>query len=433
MSPPRPELRLDGHEPSPTGDFPRAWRWLLGAGGIASLLLITVGSFLRGPAPGLTGLHALLSAGLVLVVAGWLWFLKCSRQDRDDFLGGAVRGRGHSVTHRVLALVLVSAGALMLAIAAPHGMGIVASYLFVAGAALRLSWVWAVVTVAPALAITTCLGVLLGGHATTGLPGYVLGALVLLLLGLLVRALHLARVQAEYLAVSAVRSRTAIAERTRLEERARLARELHDIMAHALSGLIVTLEGARVRMTADDPDLRQVRLDLDRVRRLAHSGLEDTRQAVRALRGELVFGDDALEEMFNRDRMSGLTSCELDRTGQRRHLTPEAALVLYRTAQEALSNVRKHAPDSTMVAAGLHTDDNGVTLTLRNRVGIHHPPVSAEAADTGYGLVGLRERAELLAGTLDAGPDGDDGFSVRLWLPASVAFSDADPGEEHQR
>ena len=106
-------------------------------------------------------------------------------------------------------------------------------------------------------------------------------------------------------------------------------------------------------------------------------------------------------------------------TGEPRELGSEARLALYRTAQEALTNVRRHSA-ADRVEIALRYADDGTTLVVQD-FGPGAPVRSAAAnrdgAGGGYGLTGMRERAELLGGRLCAEPTAD-GFRVELWLPA---------------
>jgi signal transduction histidine kinase len=195
-----------------------------------------------------------------------------------------------------------------------------------------------------------------------------------------------------------------------LGERQRLAREIHDILAHSLSAQVVHLEGARLLLEQDgDRDLV-----LDRVTRagnLARSGLEETKRAVEALRGDQAPLDTQLERFASQFRATTGRPCEVKVAGDAAHLAPEAWLAVVRTAQEALTNVHKHAPDAH-VTMDLRCSGGWCELEVRN-TGV----ARVEPRGNGYGLVGMRERAELIGGTLDAGPS-EDGFRVRLRVPA---------------
>ena len=106
----------------------------------------------------------------------------------------------------------------------------------------------------------------------------------------------------------------------------------------------------------------------------------------------------------------------LEVRGQPRPLAPDARLALYRTAQEALANVRKHAPDAHVEVRLTWGDDNAV-LVIEDHVEGGTPPT---AGDGGYGLTGMAERAELLGGHLETVPT-PTGFRVELRLPTAVS------------
>lgn len=202
-------------------------------------------------------------------------------------------------------------------------------------------------------------------------------------------------------------------EAAKIEERTRLARDIHDVLAHSLTALIVQLDGARMLLTGERASDEAVRSVL-RARHLAHEGLDETRRAVGTMRGDRVPGARMLAGLvkdFERD--SGL-QCDYSVDGEPVELASPAQLALYRTAQEALTNVYRHAP-ANRVQVHLRYAAGGAELTVDD-FGAAPTPRPNAAAD-GYGLEGMRERAELLGGSLEAGPR-DTGFRVRLWLPA---------------
>jgi signal transduction histidine kinase len=187
-----------------------------------------------------------------------------------------------------------------------------------------------------------------------------------------------------------------------------------------LSGLVVQLEGARMLAAAAPGDARLPEV-IDRAHQLARNGLDEARQAIGTLRD----ADDALP---GPDRLAALASdftadtgipCRFTLAGDQRELSPVVRLALYRVAQEALTNVRKHArPDEVDVR--LEYAPGTVVLTVEDTAR-RLVPVGARAAAPpapgGYGLTGMRERAGLLGGTLEAGPT-ESGFRVRLQVPA---------------
>jgi signal transduction histidine kinase len=195
-----------------------------------------------------------------------------------------------------------------------------------------------------------------------------------------------------------------------LAERARLAREIHDVLAHSLSALSVQLETAAALLERDRP--AEAAVLVDRAGTLARDGLTETRRAVSALRGDPLPVPELIGELtagYGRD-FGVPATFTVD--GKPRGLDAETGLALFRAAQESLSNVRKHAPGST-VETHLAFGAGTVALRVRNH-GPAGPPVSGLSG--GYGLMGLRERAELAGGTVQVGPEGD-GWLVDVRMP----------------
>ncbi|MFD7921460.1 sensor histidine kinase [Streptomyces sp. NPDC059740] len=211
-------------------------------------------------------------------------------------------------------------------------------------------------------------------------------------------------------------ARSAEAETAALEERGRIAREIHDVLAHSLSAQLVHLEAARLLLDRSEnleEDREQLRERVVSARRMAREGLDGTRQALSALRGDVEPLEDHLRRLTDAD---GVT---LVLAGTVRPLPPDAHLTVRRVTQEALTNVRKHAPGA-LVTVRLTYGEREVELEVSDTgatsVG-EAVPAELGGSGSGYGLVGMRERAELLGGTLRCGP-GEDGFTVRMRLPA---------------
>lgn len=229
----------------------------------------------------------------------------------------------------------------------------------------------------------------------------------LVLAGYVLRLEAEARGSAQRLLTQELAARKAEAESAALAERARIAREIHDVLAHSLSAQLVHLEAARL-LIEQGADRGQI---LDRVvdaRRMARDGLAETRHALSALRGDMTPLEDFLREL-----VSASDAAEVTVTGERRPLAAEASQAVRRVAQEALTNVRKHAPGAK-VAVHLQYGELDVTLDVKDSGG---SPGELAAWGGGYGLRGMRERAELLGGTLAAGPY-EEGFAVTLKVPA---------------
>ncbi|MBT2529603.1 sensor histidine kinase [Streptomyces sp. ISL-99] len=221
-------------------------------------------------------------------------------------------------------------------------------------------------------------------------------------------------------------ARAAEAESAALAERARIAREIHDVLAHSLSAQMVHLEAARIQIE-QGADRAKILERVVAARGMAREGLAETRQALSALRGEVV-----AVETFLRELAAPSGDVSVDVSGESRPLSAEASQTVRRVAQEALTNVRKHAPGAT-VRILLAYGEGEVTLQIRDSGATGAPAApgasgasSASASGVvgelthsgcGYGLLGMRERAELLGGSLEAGADGK-GYVVRLRVPA---------------
>ncbi|WP_371662982.1 sensor histidine kinase [Streptomyces sp. NBC_00280] len=215
-----------------------------------------------------------------------------------------------------------------------------------------------------------------------------------------------ARGNAQLLLAQERAARAAEAESAALAERARIAREIHDVLAHSLSAQLVHLEAARL-LIERGADRDRILERVVAARGMAREGLAETRQALSALRGEMSPLEDYLSELVDATDDVGVTI-----TGERRPLPAEASQAVRRVAQEALTNVRKHAPGAK-VQVRLDYSEHQVTLDVRDSGG---SPGELTGTGGGYGLLGMRERAELLGGSLDAGP-GEKGFVVTLRVP----------------
>jgi len=196
------------------------------------------------------------------------------------------------------------------------------------------------------------------------------------------------------------------------QERNRLAREIHDNLGHYLTVANVQIKAAQAVM---DKDPARAQLALDRAAQLTQDGLAAVRNSVATLR-ESPLGSaplpEAIAALAAETQAAGLV-VELAVGGQPRPLDPRAELTLYRAAQEGLTNVRKHARASRVDLRLDYGDGAAVALTIRdNGLG-----GDTTAGSTGFGLLGLQERARQLGGALsiDTAPGG--GFGLTLTLP----------------
>ncbi|MFE3899183.1 sensor histidine kinase [Streptomyces sp. NPDC059153] len=256
--------------------------------------------------------------------------------------------------------------------------------------------------------------VALGAYAAVNTDGWLTTAMTtagLSLAGYVIRLDAEARGSAQRLLTQERAARAAEAETAALDERARIAREIHDVLAHSLSAQLVHLEAARLLIEREPPGEFRDRV-LERVvsaRSMAREGLAETRQALSALRGEVSPVEDFLRQLVATE------PAEMSVSGEQRTLTAEASQTVRRVAQEALTNVRKHAPGARVLVRLEYLPDE-IALEVRDSGG-HGREEELAVSGSGYGLLGMRERAELMGGTLEAGL-GEEGFVVSLRVPA---------------
>jgi signal transduction histidine kinase len=300
----------------------------------------------------------------------------------------------------------------------PTGTGGVGLYLGMAFAPLRLDLRTA--------AVVSVLGVLIFDAQLAleapNAPVFMLvvdgGAAFFFFLGTLLRRESEQRRRVARLVDQLQESREAEKASAALAERSRMAREMHDVLAHTLSGLVLQLEGAQLLARSQGAD-RDLMSALERAHALAHTGLGEARHAITTLRGESLPGPELLPALVAEHRASTGSSCRFTVSGTPVELPSDARLAVYRVAQEALSNVRKHAPGAAVEMCLTWLDD-AVVLSVEDS-GSPGGPGSAGPGGTdegGYGLTGMAERADLLGGRLTALPTSD-GFRVELWAPLS--------------
>jgi signal transduction histidine kinase len=250
------------------------------------------------------------------------------------------------------------------------------------------------------------------GSSSSAVAAQILVTILLGVVALFLKRARESQDQTETLLAQLEDARDEQARAAAIAERGRIASELHDVLAHSLSGAAIQLQGAR-KLADREPAARSLSDAIDRASELVRAGLANARQAVGALRGEAlptVSQLPALIESYKADMNLDVT---LRIEGQERPLPPDSSLALYRGAQEALTNVARYAPSAcTTVTMRYEPDctqlsvDNGVSAT---------PP--REGMGGGRGLAGLRERTERAGGTMSSGPT-DDGWRVDIEVPA---------------
>lgn len=370
-----------------------------------ALGLIFVSGVIGTPAPALSGegLVTLLGAGTILVlIATELLF--------DP--------QGHrSVVAFCLAL---GAASIALATVQPAGTAVLGTYAAVAAAVIRLPRRLALAAIVPIVLTVNLLVAIWGSERLLTLAWTDTAFVFMFLIGHLVRLGEQQHAQAQELLDVEERTREARNEAAALAERGRIAREMHDVLAHSLSALAVELEGARLLALDRDADPAVIAA-IGRAHRHATSGLGEARAAIETLRGDAVPGPERLGELVEGFAAHGV-ECSLRVAGEPRPLPSEAALAIYRTAQEALTNVRRHAAAADRVELRLEYGAAETALTVENSAAgagaAAVPPAPAlAAAGSGYGVSGMRERAELIGGSLSAGPTAA-GYRVELRVPA---------------
>jgi signal transduction histidine kinase len=373
----------------------------LRAVGIIGLAAILISALTTPPRPGLHGDGLLALVGLVLLVAG---------------IASSLPRRALPEGQRLAGLVLATAGTCLITSVQPDSAAFAGIYYVVVIAGMRFEgWFGAAIAGAALAAVVTVMAVT-GDTSNGAIPGLIFSVVPWFLVMRLVRRLLARGREAEALVEELRESRAAHAESVALAERSRVARAMHDVLAHSLSALALQLEGARLLARdrgADDEVVEAV----ERAHHLAAGGLAEARQAIGALRGEELPGPERLGALAEAFEEHSDARCELTVSGEPHELGSEARLALYRAAQEALTNVRRHSA-AERVEIALRWAADGTTLVVQD-FGPGAPVVVGPpaAGGGGYGLTGMRERAELLGGRLCAEPT-DDGFRVELWLPA---------------
>jgi signal transduction histidine kinase len=195
------------------------------------------------------------------------------------------------------------------------------------------------------------------------------------------------------------------------KERNQLAREMHDVVSHQVS-LIAVQAGALGVSTTD----ATVKTAAENVRKLSVDTLDELRHMVNLLRASGSRATELVPQptLSDLDRLVAGSGIETRLTGAAPPDVDTAVQrTIYRTIQEALTNVRKHAPGSTATVDIAH-DDTDLTVTVTNTRPTR-PTLQLPSAR--HGLIGLQERAALLDGTITTGPTADGGFQLRLRLP----------------
>jgi signal transduction histidine kinase len=227
----------------------------------------------------------------------------------------------------------------------------------------------------------------------------------------------------------AEREQRLLAEQARAEERARLAGEMHDVVTHRVS--LMVLQAGALRVTAPDEPTRKAAEEL---RAAGCRALDELRDLVGIL-GTTPDGDQTPEEahpstvelaaLAAESTAVGLAT-ELVEDGDPQLASPVVGRTVYRIVQEALTNAHKHAPGSRVMVR-VRYDPAEVRLEVCNTSPTRPVDAGLIGTGSGMGLATLRQRVELVGGTLRAGPAPDGGFCVDATLPAYVPTAASPP------
>jgi len=370
--------------------------------GIAIVAVMLVAGSRSHPQPGTHGRGLAIGAALAAFTVAWLCIMR-------------LRVAPPRVQAPLFLLLIATSATLVWL--QPNGPGILGVFVAVAVGTMRGSGRIGLIGAVGALVAVVVAGVLVTHRTFIGIALNALGVTAFYLLALLARRLREGQDQAEQLLIELEGSRAAEARAAALSERQHLAREMHDVLAHSLSGLVLQLEGARLLAARDrerlDPELGSA---IERAHHLAKAGLEESRRAIGMLRGDDLPGPERLDDLVAEFERDSAIPCRVTIEGGERELGSEARLTVYRVAQEALTNVRRHA-GAERVELGLRYEPESVRLVVEDFASATAAPADADRNGGGYGLTGMRERAELLGGTLVAAATAT-GFRVELRVPA---------------
>ena len=292
------------------------------------------------------------------------------------------------------------------------GPGFVVGYMALAALALRAPRRIALLTGTPIILGIGAADAHDSANPASAVLTAVLGAGFLFVTSAVAAVSRDAHHRAETLLAREAAVREAREQMAKVNERSRLARELHDVLAHCLSGLSVQLEGARLLAvtTAADPRLTE---QVTNARGLAQDGMLSARRALQALRGDDVPSLARLPELISETASTWSIPIAYNVDGTPRALDPELGLTVYRAVQEALTNTTKHAGRGVRVSVVLIWAPDNLEVTVTDNGG---DGVDAGMTSSGLGLTCMAERAAAHGGRLDAG-SWQEGFRVRLQLP----------------
>jgi signal transduction histidine kinase len=356
-----------------------------------------LGSANSQPGPGLHGKALAVTLALIVFAATLLTAIHDTFPDRPLELQGAALAAMGAAGVAIAGLQLKGATGIAAGVAV---------FMTITRLPLRIG-------VALAAAVTMALGVVtaLAGASSSAVAAQ---ALVTILLGVVAQFLKQSRAsqnQTELLLAQLEDARDEQARAAAIAERSRIASELHDVLAHSLSGAAIQLQGAR-KLAEHEHARPPLTHAIERASELVRVGLANARQAVGALRGDQLPTLAQLPSLIDSYHADMNLDVTLRIEGEPRSLSPDQTLALYRGAQEALTNVARYAPTAcTTVILRYETDCT--RLSVEN--GASAPP-QRERMGGGRGLEGMRERTAHAGGKMSAGPT-PDGWHVEIEIP----------------
>jgi signal transduction histidine kinase len=348
------------------------------------------------PGIGLSGRHLALAICLVVYLI--------------EILGWPILRRD-GVAARVGELAVLGASSIAIVVLQPNGVSELpgSAVVFIAGVSLSPAFA---VAVGAAVTAGVAIAVGVAGGSSADIAASALLCAVLGITGALLRRYRLSQEATELLLARLEDARDDQARAAAAEERASIARELHDVLAHSLSGLSIQLEMVR-KIAGKEGAPADLRAAIDGAADLAKQGLAEARDAVGALRRDDRLGVDQLPGLVAHFRRDFSLAVDYTVAGTPRPVAPDLGLALYRVAREALTNVARHAEGATT-----HVELSFGAAEVRLVVTDGGGSQSALAAEgSGWGLAGVRERIKRLGGDLSAGPSGA-GWSVVVSAPA---------------
>ncbi|MBE0408145.1 MAG: sensor histidine kinase [Anaerolineales bacterium] len=215
-----------------------------------------------------------------------------------------------------------------------------------------------------------------------------------------------------------------VEELAAFHERNRLAREIHDGLGHYLTTINIHIKAAKALLNQDK---KRAEKSLSKALALNQDALNEIRRSVAALRGDQRFNKplgELFNEMVEEMRVSGLVS-DVKIIGNPRQLSPQVEMALFRAAQEGLTNVSKHALASR-VDLTLEYEVDLTSLTIQdNGIGSTFAQIETGDEKGGFGLFGLRERIQLLGGSLSIQTSPQEGFKLQVEIPDEFNESDS--------